>query len=71
VLRERNGRRSVVSHMAKQTRGLLAGALLRANADPHTPKDLAEAANDLGYPSELTEAPRPGASAALDVVITD
>jgi len=65
VLRERNGRRSVVSHMAKQTRGLVAGALLRAGADPETPKDLAEAVNDLGYRAELPRAER------LDVVITD
>lgn len=65
VLRERDGRRSVVSHMAKQTRGLVAGALLRAGAEPATPKDLAEAVNDLGYRAELSEPER------LDVVITD
>ena len=65
VLRERDGRRSVVSHMAKQTRGAVAGALLRAGADPQTPKDLAEAVNDLGYPAELPTTDR------LDVVITD
>lgn len=73
VLRERlvNGepRRSVVSHMAKATRGAVAGALLRAGTEPETPKDLAEAANDLGYQAELTEAKRPGTPATLDVVI--
>lgn len=65
VLRERDGRRSVVSHMAKQTRGAVAGALLRAGASPETPKDLAEAVNDLGYRAELPTTER------LDVVIRD
>jgi hypothetical protein len=75
VLRERRVRRkvtrSVVSHMAKATRGAVAGALLRTGAAPGTPKDLAEAVNDLGYRAELTEPPRPGASAVLDVIVTD
>ena len=74
VLRERRAggrvRRTVVSHMAKATRGEVAGALLRAGADPHSPKDLAEAVADLGYRAELTEPPRPGTSPGLDVIDT-
>lgn len=73
VLREqRTGgrvRRTVVSHMAKATRGEVAGALLRAGADPETPKDLAEAVADLGYRTEPTEPSRPGASPGLDIII--
>lgn len=74
VLRERRAggrvRRTVVSHMAKATRGEVAGALLRAGADPRAPKDLAEAVADLGYRTELTEPSRPGTSPGLDVILT-
>ncbi|MFN3865476.1 MAG: YaaA family protein [Demequina sp.] len=44
VERELNGRRTVVSHMAKHTRGLLAGSLATADAVPETAADLADAA---------------------------
>ena len=37
VLREQDGARSVVSHMAKHTRGLVARALLQAPRAPRTP----------------------------------
>lgn len=47
VLREADGRRAVVSHMAKHTRGLLAGALVRADASPRTARDVADAARAL------------------------
>jgi cytoplasmic iron level regulating protein YaaA (DUF328/UPF0246 family) len=47
VLRELDGRRAVVSHMAKHTRGLLAGALVKADAVPQTPQDVADAARTL------------------------
>jgi uncharacterized protein len=41
VLREVNGRRSIVSHLAKHTRGELARYLLEQDADPRTPAALA------------------------------
>ncbi len=44
VLRERDGVRSVVSHMAKHTRGLLTAHLLTLDAAPQTPSDVADAA---------------------------
>jgi hypothetical protein len=44
VLRDRNGSRSVVSHMAKHTRGLIAAHLLTLDAVPQTPSDVADAA---------------------------
>jgi uncharacterized protein len=44
VLRDRDGSRSVVSHMAKQARGLLTAHLLTLDADPQTPSDVADAA---------------------------
>jgi len=40
VLREVDGRRSVVSHMAKHTRGLVARALVVEPDEPATPEDL-------------------------------
>lgn len=42
VLRERDGRRTVVSHMAKHTRGLVARACVEAPQPPTTPDELAE-----------------------------
>ena len=47
VERELNGKRTVVSHMAKHTRGLLTGALVKADAVPESPQDLADAARTL------------------------
>ncbi|WP_430868962.1 YaaA family protein [Demequina aurantiaca] len=44
VLRELDGKRAVVSHMAKHTRGLLAAHLVAADACPETAQDLADAA---------------------------
>jgi cytoplasmic iron level regulating protein YaaA (DUF328/UPF0246 family) len=40
VVRERNGTRTVVSHNAKHTRGLVARHLLESGKDPGTPKSL-------------------------------
>jgi cytoplasmic iron level regulating protein YaaA (DUF328/UPF0246 family) len=53
VFREREGRRTVVSHMAKATRGAVARALLRGAADPATPEELVKTLVDLGYTAEL------------------
>jgi hypothetical protein len=47
VMRELNGKRAVVSHMAKHTRGLLAAHLVRADAAPESGADLADAAAQL------------------------
>jgi cytoplasmic iron level regulating protein YaaA (DUF328/UPF0246 family) len=46
-------KRSVVSHMAKATRGKLAHDLLAAAANPKTPEDLLKSVLDLGYTAEL------------------
>lgn len=47
VLREADGRRSVVSHHAKHTRGVLAGHLLVRGPEPATPEELLAAAREL------------------------
>jgi cytoplasmic iron level regulating protein YaaA (DUF328/UPF0246 family) len=44
VLRDLNGKRAVVSHMAKHTRGLLTAHLLHLDNAPQTPSDVADAA---------------------------
>lgn len=69
VLRESAGSRSVVSHMAKHTRGLVARELLESGADPRSPTGLAEA---LGarWPVELRPPTRTGRAWTLDVVLT-
>lgn len=44
VLRDRDGVRTVISHMAKHTRGILAAHLTALEAPPETPEDVADAA---------------------------
>lgn len=55
VLREVDGKRSVVSHNAKHTRGVLAGRLLRATTEPTTGEDVLKSAQDLVGTVVLTE----------------
>ncbi|GAB2676737.1 YaaA family protein [Thalassiella azotivora] len=70
VLRESAGRRSVVSHMAKHTRGLVARHLLtRAGRDPRTAEQLAAAVGER-YDVELTS-PARDRTRTLDVVVRD
>jgi cytoplasmic iron level regulating protein YaaA (DUF328/UPF0246 family) len=53
VFREHEGKRTVVSHMAKATRGAVARDLLRNAADPATAEELVKTLVDLGYAAEL------------------
>jgi uncharacterized protein len=64
VFREREGKRTVVSHMAKATRGAVARALLTGDADPATPEELVKTLLGLGHAAELN-------GSAVDVVIHD
>jgi uncharacterized protein len=70
VLREHRGARTVVSHLAKLTRGEVARHLLESGADPRTPPALADAVADR-WPVELQAPPRPGTPWTLDVVVRD
>jgi cytoplasmic iron level regulating protein YaaA (DUF328/UPF0246 family) len=68
VLQDTGGRRSVVSHMAKHTRGLVARHLVsRAGNDPRTPQALAAAVGE-AFEVELGAPARDG-SRVLDVVV--
>ena len=68
VLHEVAGRRQVVSHFNKATKGRIVRALLEDGANPRTPARLAEALRDLGWTVEA-EAGRTGTR--LDVVVSD
>lgn len=63
VFREVNGRRSVVSHMAKHSRGLVARALLEAPRAPRTPEQALAAASAWFAEHQVTTA----AGAPVDV----
>jgi cytoplasmic iron level regulating protein YaaA (DUF328/UPF0246 family) len=69
VLHESGGRRTVVSHFNKATKGRIVRALLEDGADPRTPKALAETLTRLGWTVELGE-PTPRGT-QLDVVVTE
>lgn len=68
VLRDGPAGRSVVSHMAKHTRGLVARRLLECGADPRTPAALAEVLAE-AWPVELHAPARPGRAWTADVVL--
>jgi cytoplasmic iron level regulating protein YaaA (DUF328/UPF0246 family) len=68
ILQEMKGKRQVVSHFNKATKGRIVRALLEEGANPRTPARLAEALRDLGWLVE--ETPAKGAL-QLDVVVTE
>ncbi|MEV3925368.1 YaaA family protein [Actinomadura coerulea] len=57
-------KRTVVSHMAKATRGRVAHDLIKAGAAPRTPEELVKAVAGLGHTVELN-------GANLDVILHD
>ena len=69
VLHEVDGRRKVVSHFNKATKGRLVRAVLQDGGKPTTPARFAEQLRDLGWTVELATPGRHGAQ--LDVVVTD
>jgi uncharacterized protein len=68
VLTEVAGRRSVVSHSNKATKGRLVRDLLTSGAAPRRPAALAETLRDLGWYVETAPA-RPGQATRLDVIV--
>ncbi len=69
VLHEKNGRRSVVSHFNKATKGRIVRTLLEDGATPRTPARLAQHLEDLGW---TVEADGPGPHGTrLDVVVRE
>ena len=69
VLHESGGRRTVVSHFNKATKGRIVRALLEDGADPRTPKALADTLTRLGWTVEIGEPTPKGTQ--LDVVVSE
>ncbi|GAB3019758.1 UPF0246 protein [Nocardioides flavus (ex Wang et al. 2016)] len=68
VLHESGGKRTVVSHFNKATKGRIVRALLEDGADPRTPAALADDLTRLGWTVEVGEPTPKGTQ--LDVVVT-
>jgi len=68
VLHEADGRRQVVSHFNKATKGRIVRAVLEDGRNPRTPAGLADLLRDLGWKVEEGD-PGP-AGTRLDVVVT-
>ncbi len=68
VLHEVAGRRQVVSHFNKATKGRILRALLEDGANPRTPARLAEALRDLGWTVEVVDGAK---GTQLDVVVSE
>ena len=68
IIRESAGGRSVVSHMAKHTRGEVARHLLESGADPRTPDGLAEVLTER-WDVDLVRPARAGQPWTVDVIV--
>lgn len=64
VLQEANGKRSIVSHFNKATKGRIVRDLVTENVEAKTNVELSEALEDLGYRNEL-------AGSRVDVIVTE
>lgn len=71
VLLERNGRRSVVSHHNKATKGRLVRSLLESPSVPSSIDALLDALQRLGYRIELHEAAKRNQPARLDIIVDE
>ena len=69
VLQDAGGTRTVVSHMAKKTRGEVARTLLLSRSPIEHPEDVVTALRAAGFEIEATPPARPGASWSLDVIV--
>ncbi len=69
VLQESHGKRSVVSHFNKATKGRLVRDLLEDGRNPRRPAELAGILDDLGWTVEVGDAS--GKGTRLDVVVGD
>ncbi|GAA1867280.1 peroxide stress protein YaaA [Myceligenerans crystallogenes] len=70
VVRETAGKRAVVSHNAKHTRGVLAGHLLRRPAEPTSAAEVLEAARELLNQVILTEITTGNTQTLIEATLT-
>ena len=68
VLHEVAGKRQVVSHFNKATKGRIVRALLEDGRDPRSPAKLAEVLVDLGWTVEIDPGPK---GTRLDVIVSE
>ncbi|MCX4749419.1 peroxide stress protein YaaA [Kitasatospora sp. NBC_01287] len=71
VLQEKDGKRSVVSHFNKATKGRLVRDLLNSGAEPGSPGELLEVLRGLGYLVEVAARGTDRKPWQLDVVVTE
>lgn len=71
ILLEKNGRRSIVSHHNKASKGRLVRALVERNAQPAGIGGLMSALKDLGWKCELSEATKAGQPSTLDIIVPE
>jgi hypothetical protein len=71
VLHEREGRRVVVSHFNKATKGRIVRSLLTEHREPASPAELGDLLSALGWKTELSAPSGPGKPWTADVVITE
>ena len=71
ALQERDGKRSVVSHFNKATKGRLVRDLLVSGVEPTAPDELVDALLGLGYTVEVAAQGTARKPWQLDVVVTD
>lgn len=71
ILHEHAGKRSIVSHHNKATKGRIVRALAQASSRPGSIPDLLDALAGLGYTVELQPARKPGIPATVDVIVSE
>ncbi len=71
ILLEKNGKRSIVSHHNKASKGRLVRALAERTTQPKSVDDLMSALRELKWKCELSESRKPGLPATLDVIVPE
>jgi cytoplasmic iron level regulating protein YaaA (DUF328/UPF0246 family) len=69
ILLEKNGKRSIVSHHNKASKGRLVRALVERGAQLKSVDELMSALHELKWKSELSESRKAGQPATLDIVV--
>jgi cytoplasmic iron level regulating protein YaaA (DUF328/UPF0246 family) len=71
ILLEKDGKRSIVSHHNKASKGRLVRALAERSAQPKSIDDLMTAMRELKWKAELSESRKAGQPATLDIIVPE
>lgn len=71
ILLEKNGKRSIVSHHNKASKGRLVRALADRSAQPKSIDSLMKALKELSWKCELSESKKSGQPATLDIIVPE